>query len=169
MNKLHLILLIIMYTGVNNSYWMTMFNVGNLPGNIFVNGVILGFSELLSSFLSGLFITYTSPTLAFKLFCIIAVVFNGINQFLFTPGSFLGYASLFVAILGVGGVYTCIFVITGIVFPKQNVGSALLLVVVISVSASFYAPIIVLYKAPIPFLVLTCMMAAAFASSVFLP
>ena len=81
----------------------------------------------------------------------------------------MGYASLFVAILGIGGVYTCIFVITGIVFPKQNVGSALLLVVVISVSASFYAPIIVLYKAPIPFLVLTCMMAAAFASSVFLP
>ena len=79
MNKLHLILLIIMYTGVNNSYWMTMFNVGNLPGNIFVNGVILGFSELLSSFLSGLFISYTSPALAFQIFSIIAVVFFGIN------------------------------------------------------------------------------------------
>jgi len=112
-------MLIMMYSGVNNVYWLTLYNVTNLEGDKFVNGLILGVSEMLSGIFSGLLITYTSPAFAFQTCCIMGILFNALNQFVFAAGSFLSYATLFIAILGVGGVYTCLFVLIGVVIPKD--------------------------------------------------
>ena len=59
------IMLIVMAVGVNNAYWLTLLNVTNLPGNKFVNGLILGAGECASCFFSGLMISCTSSTTAF--------------------------------------------------------------------------------------------------------
>jgi len=112
-------MLIIMFSSVNNCYWMTLYNVTNLGGNKFVNGTILGLSEMSSGIFAGFLITYTTPVFAFQTCCVTSVLFNALNQFFVAPGTFMGYATLFIAILGVGGVYTCLFVLIGLVIPKK--------------------------------------------------
>ena len=58
-------MLIIIFVGVNNCYWITIYNVTYLDGNKFVNGVILGMAELSSGLFAGILISYTNPALAF--------------------------------------------------------------------------------------------------------
>ena len=64
-NWCNLIILTVMYTCVNNCYWITLYNVTRLEGNKFTNGLILGISELLSGVFAGIFIKYTSAAFAF--------------------------------------------------------------------------------------------------------
>ena len=108
-----------MYSCINNCYWMTLYNVTNLAGDKFVNGLILGIAEVFAGIFAGVVITYTTPIIAFQSCCIMSVLFTALNQFFIATGTFLGYATLFIAILGIGGVYTCLFVLIGDVIPKQ--------------------------------------------------
>ena len=62
-----MILLIVIFTGVNNAYWFMIYNVTYLDGNKFLNGIILGIAELTSGIFSGLLISYTSPSAAFQI------------------------------------------------------------------------------------------------------
>jgi len=117
-NWCNIFLLVLIYACVNNCYWLTLYNVTNLEGDKLVNGLILGLSEMISGIFAAFLVTYTSPAFAFQTCCITGVLFNFLNQFVVGAGSFLGYATLFIAILGVGGVYTCLFVLIGVVIPK---------------------------------------------------
>jgi len=168
-NWCNIFLLVLIYTCVNNCYWLTLYNVTNLEGDKLVNGLILGLSEMISGIVAAFLVTFTSPAFAFQTCCITGVLFNFLNQFVFAAGSFLGYVTLFIAILGVGGVFTCLFVLIRVVVPKQQVGGAMVLIVTIAASSSLGAPLIALYDAPIPFLVLTGLIVVAFTSSCFLP
>ena len=56
--------LIMIFIGVNNCYWITIYSVTMLDGNKFLNGIILGMAELSSGVVSGLIISYTSPSIA---------------------------------------------------------------------------------------------------------
>ena len=162
-------MLVVMYSAINNCYWLTLYNVTSLGGDKFVNGLILGLSEMSSGIFAGLLITYTSPAFAFQTLSVIGILFNALNQFFVEPGTFMGYATLFIAILGVGGVYTCLFVLIGLVIPKQKIGGAMVLIITIGVGSSLGAPMIVLYDAPIPFFVLTVLILVSFIISCFLP
>ena len=64
-NWFHLILLVLMYSGVNNCYWLTQYGVTYLGGNKFVNGIILGIAEMTAGMFAGVLIACTSPHLAF--------------------------------------------------------------------------------------------------------
>ena len=75
----HLGILILMFAGVNNCYWLTLFNVTNLGGNKLINGLILGFSEMASGVFSGFLIAKTSPHRAFQICSVLGIVFNTIN------------------------------------------------------------------------------------------
>ena len=86
-----------------------------------------------------------------------------------TPGTILSYLSLLIAILGIGGVYTCIYVLIGLVMPKDQVGGAMVLIVTVGACASLMAPLIVLYPAPVPFLALTALLVISFICSCLLP
>jgi hypothetical protein len=117
-NWCNLSMLMVMYSCINNCYWMTLYNVTNLEGDKFLNGLILGLAECFAGIFAGVVITLTSPTIAFQTCCVMAILFNALNQFFFAAGTFMGYTTLFIAILGVGGVYTCLFVLIGCVIPK---------------------------------------------------
>jgi len=109
--------LILIYISVNNCYWLTTYNVANLGGNKFINGLIFGLAEMFSSIFAGVLMSYVSPFTAFRVCALTSVVFNSLNQFAVPFGTFTSYLTLFVAILGVGSVYTCIFVLVGLVLP----------------------------------------------------
>lgn len=64
MNWVNICLLIAIFTGTNNAYWITIYNVTNLGGNKFVNGIILGLSELTSGIFAGFLIDKTTPAVA---------------------------------------------------------------------------------------------------------
>ena len=74
-----MIRMILLFIGVNNCYWITIYNVTYLEGNKFVNGAILGVAELTSGIFAGFVITYTNPNLAFQICAVIAIVFNGLT------------------------------------------------------------------------------------------
>jgi len=78
-NCLLIVMIMIMAGGVNNGYWMTLFNVTNVEGNKFINGIILGAAEMSSGILSGFLITYTSASTAFRMLCGVSIVFSAIN------------------------------------------------------------------------------------------
>ena len=73
--------------------------------------------------------------------------------------------SLFVAILGVGGCYTCIFVLIREVVPQKNVGKATVLIVTVGATAAVLAPLIALLDAPVPFIVNASLMFLSMAIS----
>ena len=154
-----------MFIGINNCYWLTLYNVPNLGGSKLVNGLILGMAELLSGIFVGVFITHSTPSLAFKSCCVVGVSFSTINQFMLAPGTLLSYMSLFIAILGIGGTYTCLYVLIGVVVPQKIVGSATVLIATIGISSSLLAPLIPLFDAPIPFIVLSSLMFISMATS----
>ena len=168
-NWCNIFVLVLIYACIINCYWLTLYNVTNLEGDKLVNGLILGLSEMTSGIVAGFLGTFTSPAFAFQTSCITCVLFSFLNQFVFAAGSFLGYATLFIAILGVGGVNACSLVLIGVVIPKHQVGGAMVLIVTLAVTSSLGAPLLVLYAAPIPFLVLTGLIVVAFTSSCFLP
>lgn len=168
-NWYNLLKLTLIFIGVNNCYWITIYNVTYLDGNKFVNGIILGIAELLSGVFAGFLISKTSPSIAFHICAALAIAFNAFNQFLVPVGSLASYMTLFIAILGVGGVYTAIYVLIYIVVPKEQVGGAMVLIVTIGTSLSLFAPIIVLYASPVPYLALTAMMLMSALMVCFLP
>ena len=108
-----------MYVGVSNTFWLTMYNIANLGGNKFVNGLILGLTECSSGLFAALLMSKMSVFSSFQLCAVLAIVFNFLNQFVVAEGTALSYVTLTVAVLGVGGVYTCIFVLVGIVLPSD--------------------------------------------------
>ena len=71
--------LILIFVGVNNCYWITIYNVTYLDGNKFVNGIILGMAELFSGIVSGLIISYTNPFMALHICAASAIGFNALN------------------------------------------------------------------------------------------
>ena len=56
-----ILFLVVMQIGLSNCYWLTMYNVTNLGGNKFTNGVILGTAEMLSSVYAALLLNYWWP------------------------------------------------------------------------------------------------------------
>ena len=77
-------------------------------------------------------------------------------------GSYIQYCTLFVALLGIGGIYTCNYVLISQVVPVSQVGGAMVLIFTIGVLASLFAPIVVLHDDPIPFLAMSASMTIAF-------
>ena len=78
-NWLDIGLLTMLFVTVNNCYWLTLFNVTNLGGSKLFNGLILGMAEVLSGVCVGLFVTCSTPSLAFKICCVVGVLFSTIN------------------------------------------------------------------------------------------
>ena len=74
-----LIILSIIASCMVNCYWITLYNVPNLGGNKFINGLILGVSEMSSGVVSAFVMSILSLKFTFKLFIVIAIVFGGIN------------------------------------------------------------------------------------------
>ena len=113
------IILIVIYFGCGNSYWLTMQNVTNLGGNKFINGIILSCAESLASFFATLLMKFMHPFRAFQTCAFLAVVFNALNQFAVPDATLASYFTLAVAVWGVGGVYTCCYSIIGLVVPPE--------------------------------------------------
>ena len=118
-NWLHIILLVIIFSGTNNCYWLTLYGVTSLGGNKFVNGILLGLSELTSGVFAGIVISYSSPKHTFQICSIIGIVFNFVVNFMLEDGTALSYGCIFIAILGVGGSYNCLYTMIGTVIPSE--------------------------------------------------
>lgn len=103
--------LMLIHSICSNCYWITMCGVARLPGNKLINGIILGLSELSAGIVAGYIISRTSPARAFQICATFAITFNALNQFVVPQDSVLCYITLFIAILGQGGIITCIFVL----------------------------------------------------------
>jgi hypothetical protein len=139
-----LVLYTFIFIFMGMAYWMTLFNVPNYGGNIFVNGMICGLSESLSGVLSGILIAYTSTKRAFLVCCCFVVVFSTLNTFFTEPGSIACYATLFWAIFGVGGLYNCFFVMVNLNVPTEKVGRVSTIAIGLSNLTSTLCPFIVL-------------------------
>ena len=60
-NWCNMIKLVLVFIGVCNCYWITIYNVSLRDGNKFVNGIVLGMAELISCIVTGLIISFSSP------------------------------------------------------------------------------------------------------------
>ena len=81
----------------------------------------------------------------------------------------MSYATLAMERLGFGGVYTCVYVLIGLVVPTEQLGGAFVLIVTIGTAASLMSPMVTIFDAPIPFIVLACMMSLAVLMTFLLP
>lgn len=74
-----ILLLTAIFCGVNNCYWLTLFNVTNLEGNKFINGLLLGMAELLSGIFAGIIMSHTDSFRAFQVCGVLGIVFNSLG------------------------------------------------------------------------------------------
>ena len=58
-------ILTLMMANTINCYQITLYNVPNLEGNIFVNGMILGLAEMSAGLISGFIMNYKSSRQTF--------------------------------------------------------------------------------------------------------
>ena len=147
-------------TSMANCYWITLYNVPNLPGNKFVNGLILGVAEMSSGVFSGLMMIYLTTRRTFVVFTIVGILFGGLNQFLVPQGSLISYITLFLSIQGVGGCFNCCFILISSSVPTKYAGSAFTLIMSAAILAALGVPMIVLMAQPLPFIILFALMAA---------
>ena len=78
------------------------------------------------------------------------IAFNFIVNFMIEGGTPIGYCCIFIAILGVGGVYSCLYTLVGLVMPKEQVGGAMVIIVTIGAGSSLSAPLVTLCPKPVP-------------------
>ena len=90
---------------------------------MFINGIILGVSEMLSAITSGFLISLTSSTVAFEILAMVGLTCNTVLTYVLNDGGITAYIVLFIALQGIGGVYTCLFVIIGEKIPVTQVGA----------------------------------------------
>ena len=163
-----IILIMTMTAGVNNGYWLTMLGITYQSGNMFINGIILGVSEMTAGIVSGILISLTNSITAFQLLALMGISFNAIQQFWLNDGNFVTYVMLFFAIQGVGGVYTCIYVIIGEKVHVTQVGGVMAWFVTVAVTAAIGAPLVVLSHKPIPYIVLGSCLSLSLIASCFI-
>lgn len=84
-----------------------MFSVVYLGGDIFINGIILGMSEMISAITGGFIVKCTGAVRAFQILAVLGLGFNTLLQFVFNTGAIIDYFILFFAMQGIGGVYAC--------------------------------------------------------------
>ena len=114
-----MILFIIMTCCIINVFWLTMLGITSLGGNKFVNGILLGSAEMSAGVFSGCLIYYSSPRIAFQTCAILGMGCNALTLFFVPAGSLVSYFTVFITILGIRGLYTCLFVLIPIVIPKE--------------------------------------------------
>ena len=156
-----MILLIVMFSGANNASWIMLYNVENLAGNKFINGMIFSATELITGIFAGLLISYTSVSTAILVCTVLGIGFNVLVQFVLPAGSILSNMALILAILGVSGAYNTVFVVVGQVLPIEQVGGAMVIICSLGTCASLMAPLVVIYPTPIPFLMMAAFMIIA--------
>ena len=139
-----LIMLIIISIGVQNSYWLSLFNVTNLKGNKFINGLLFGIAETLAGFCAGILIRATSSSTAFQIMGFVCVALSIVNQFLPSSGGFLSYATLFTTRLCMAGVYAALYVLFADFVPTAQVGGTMVLSLTVAYLTVTSAPMIVL-------------------------
>ena len=98
-----------------------------------------------------------------------AIGFNGLSTFVVPEGSVLSYLTLAMERFGFGGTYTCVYVLIGLVVPTEQLGGAFVLIVTIGTSCSLMAPMVTIFDAPIPFIVLAGAMSLAVIMTFLLP
>ena len=84
-----------------------MFSVVYLGGDIFINGIILGMSEMISAITGGFIVKCRGAVRAFQILAVLGLGFNTLLQFVFNTGAIIDYFILFFAMQGIGGVYAC--------------------------------------------------------------
>ena len=168
-NWCNMVKLILVFIGVCNCYWITIYNVSLRDGNKFVNGIVLGVAELFSGIVAGLIISFTSPSVTLYICALMAIGFNGLSTFVVPEGSILSYLTLAMERLGFGGTYTCVYVLIGLVVPAEQLGGAFVLIVTVGTAASLMAPMVTIFDSPIPFIVLACAMSLAALVTFLLP
>ena len=98
---------------MNNCYWVTVFGVTRLSGNKLINGIMIGMSEMSSALSAGFVIKKVGAVFAFQILAVCGLILNTLLQLVFNDGGLLNYFILFLAMQGIGGVYTCVFVLIG--------------------------------------------------------
>ena len=102
-----------MSIAIQSSYWLIIYSISNLPGNKFVNGIIVGAADASAAIVVGFFLKLMPDFRVFQIFSALACV-SVMVQYVLMSGasitvdgdietSFWNYFCLFTAFLGIGG------------------------------------------------------------------
>lgn len=118
-----------MWVTMYNAYYLAYFNIETLPGNMFVNGMIIGCAEVISNFASGILLLKVKEDVALKICCVVGIVFNSLLLFVTSPT--LSYFTLFFAMGGMGGMYNSLFVVIEMQVSPVSFASVMQLILTI--------------------------------------
>jgi len=106
-------------------------------------GMIFGLAESISSVVAGILCKYYKDWHAFIGFCAISIVAQivfylaGANE-----GGSIAFFSLFWNVLGAGGAITIVYIMIELRMPPDKLGSAIVIIITISVFYSSFSPFI---------------------------
>jgi hypothetical protein len=162
-----LLMISVMWVCTDTAYSFTYLNVTNLPGNVFINGIVLGLADTCSNALSGYLMQVIQEDNALQLLAAIGLVFNLLLPL--TGSSNWSYVVLFVSILGVGGIMNVMICIVELQIEPQKLGTVLQLLMTAGSMMSGFSMFYALLPQPLPLIILSFFISLNMAVSFLLP
>lgn len=145
-------------------YVMANLTVALLPGNKFVNGILLGTAECFAMVFSRFLLKRLSDISAFRvIYAIGAVSYLILVSF---PGSpQMTYLAVILMVTSIGGWDNISLLIVELRVPPNNVAAVSLMLRTIAVSSGIFAPTISALPAPLPYIFSLLLATAGFVAS----
>jgi len=141
-------------------YYLLLFNVVNFPGDIFVNGLTMGTSEMIAMAVSGYALTKLPNLACFRLFLLAA--FFGSISFNLIDNRFVVMFLILISVIGGGGAWNILYMVCEERMPTEIRVACLEIALSIARMFVSLAPYITRMPAPLPMTVLAGVCAGTF-------
>ena len=150
------------------SYCVACLYCASIPGNKFYNGILFGLGEFLGTFFSQVLLGILDDMKSFYFVASLGLI--SYFTFIFFP--FIGihtYMATFFAITSIGAWFNVMLLILEMRVPPNKIGFTSMITRTVAVGSSVFAPTIVTFPPPYPFLVLSAIYTLGIISTFFLP
>ena len=161
-------LLAVMSVAQMLQYVMANLMVAKLPGNIFLNGILLGSAESAAMVFSRLLLKNMTDMQAFKIIYGLGA-FSYLILVVYPESARATYIAVVLMVSSIGGWDNISLLIVELRVPPENVAAVSLMLRTMAVSSGILAPTISALPAPLPYLFSLCLATAGFVASRNLP
>ena len=149
-------------------YVMANLTVALMPGNKFLNGILLGSAECFAMVFSRFLLKRFDDMKAFKIIYAIGAI-SYLILVMFPSSPRMTYLAVILMVTCIGGWDNISLLIVELRVPPNNVAAVSLMLRTVAVSSGILAPTISALPPPLPYIFSLCLATAGFIASLYLP
>ena len=160
----------VIFCSMGTSGYLTYFSVAVMPGDKFLNGIILGIGMVMACFLSGLLMKTIKDVYVFVFLTTLCALGNILYNFSNPAnGNIWSMFFLLVSVLGVGGATNTSYFLMEARMPPERQGSAMVILLTFSLLTSSQSSQIAYFAYPTPLIVIVSILILASIFAFTLP